>query len=232
MTIKCITLDLDDTLWDCASVIEGAESRFYEWLERHHPDISARYDRDALVHHRRETYLQHPQMLHDFTFLRRQWLTRLAEEAGRDEGFVETGFDVYWRARNAVILFDNVPAVLKSLHASYCVGALTNGNADVDHIGIGHWFDFVVTAADAGHSKPAPAIFHAALAKAGVAPAEALHVGDDPVKDVAGAAAVGMKTVWVNASGEPWPGGEHQPDAVVEHIEQLPDVLASTLSHL
>ena len=40
MTIKCVTLDLDDTLWDCAPVIEAAEATFYEWLSENYPELS------------------------------------------------------------------------------------------------------------------------------------------------------------------------------------------------
>ena len=226
MPVKCITLDLDDTLWDCAPVIVAAEERFYEWLETYYPDVSARHDRGSLVEHRRDTYQRHPHKLHDFTYLRKQWLGRLGREAGHGEALVETGFDVFWRARNAVTLYDRVPEVLAELNANYRVGALTNGNADVHHIGIGHWFHFVVTAADAGSLKPAAGIFEHALSHAGVAPAQAVHVGDDPVNDVEGAAAVGMKTVWVNASGADWPAGKAvRPDAEVRTVEELCDVL-------
>jgi putative hydrolase of the HAD superfamily len=41
------------------------------------------------------------------------------------------------------------------------------------------------------------------------------------VDDVAGAAAVGMKTVWVNESGAPWPGGEVTPDWTVPNVPAL-----------
>lgn len=225
MPITCVTLDLDDTLWDCAPVIEGAEDRFHEWLDRIYPAIGEHYDRDALVAHRHDSYRLHPEMLHDFTYLRKKWLERLGQEFGHGDQLVETGFDVFWRARNAVELYDQVPEVLAALHARYHVGALTNGNADVHHIGIGHWFHFVVNAADAGSLKPAPEMFNVALLQAGVSPNEAVHVGDDPVNDVEGAAAVGMKTVWVNATGASWSGDGVAPDAEIKHVSELAEVL-------
>ncbi len=43
----------------------------------------------------------------------------------------------------------------------------------------------------------APEIFEAALAALGVAPDEAVHVGDSLKADVAGAAALGIRTVWI-----------------------------------
>ncbi|MGN6558630.1 MAG: HAD family hydrolase, partial [Solirubrobacterales bacterium] len=48
---------------------------------------------------------------------------------------------------------------------------------------------------ETGHYKPAPQSFEAALSSLGVRPEEAIHVGDLRRTDVAGAAALGMRTV-------------------------------------
>jgi FMN phosphatase YigB (HAD superfamily) len=48
---------------------------------------------------------------------------------------------------------------------------------------------------EVGHYKPSPAIFEAALGALGAEPARAAHVGDLRRTDVAGAAALGMRTV-------------------------------------
>jgi putative hydrolase of the HAD superfamily len=52
--------------------------------------------------------------------------------------------------------------------------------------------DAVVSSAEAGASKPDPAIFRLALERLGVRPERALHVGDSPA-DEAGARAAGMQ---------------------------------------
>ncbi|MBS37911.1 MAG: haloacid dehalogenase [Thiotrichales bacterium] len=226
MTIKCVTLDLDDTLWDCAPVIEAAEATFYEWLSENYPDVADGHDVASLSLHRRDTYQHHPDMRHDFTYLRKRWLHRLGNEKGHGDRLVEPGFDVFWRARNAVTLYDGAIEALASLASNYQVGALTNGNADVHFIGIGHWFHFVVNAADAGALKPAPNMFHHALDQAGAKASESVHVGDDPVNDVQGAALVGMKTVWINPDRRPWSHEGPKPDAVVGSVRELDDVLA------
>jgi putative hydrolase of the HAD superfamily len=224
MPIKCITFDLDDTLWDCEPVIHAAETKFYGWLGERYPRITRRYDIEALVDHRREHFSRYPDMGHDFTWLRKRWLEYIARESGYDDGLVETGFRVFWEARNDVELFEHVEETLAELASRYRVGAITNGNADVHHIGIGHYFDFVVTAAGAGSSKPHPEIFEAALGEAGVSATQAIHVGDDPVRDVMGAKAVGMYAVWVNLTQEPW-SGDLAPDAEVHNIRELRQAL-------
>jgi len=224
MPIKCITFDLDDTLWDCDPVMRAAETKFYTWLSEQYPRITRRYGVEALVDHRREHFARYPDMWHDFTWLRKRWLEHIAQESGYDDTLVETGFRVFWEARNDVELFEHVEETLAELSARYRVGAITNGNADVHHIGIGHYFDFVVTAADAGASKPAPGIFQTALGRAGIPAAQAVHIGDDPVRDVMGAKAVGMYAIWVNLTQEEW-RGDASPDAEVHTIGELRRVL-------
>jgi putative hydrolase of the HAD superfamily len=61
--------------------------------------------------------------------------------------------------------------------------------------GLAPLLDGVLTSAEVGSSKPEPAIFEHALELAGVTPGEALHVGDSPDHDVAGARAAGIQPV-------------------------------------
>ncbi len=224
MPLHCVTFDLDDTLWECGPLLTAAEEAFYGWIECHYPRIPEQYTLIELVTHRREYFRRYPEMEHDFTRLRRRWLRHLAESFGYGTGLVERGFRVFWEHRNAVTLFDEVHAVLDGMRERYAVGAITNGNADVHYIGIGHYFDFVITAAQAGAAKPKPEIFHAALAAAGVEASHAVHVGDDPERDVHGANAVGMRSVWVNVDTRPWPGGP-APDAEIRTLDELGPVL-------
>lgn len=224
MTLRCVTFDLDDTLWECGPILLAAEEAFYDWIRIHYPPIAQCYSLVDLVAHRREFFRRFPEMEHDLTGLRRRWMRHLADSFGFGPELVDSGFRVFWEHRNAVTLFEEAHAVLDAMRERYAVGAITNGNADVHHIGIGHYFDFVITAADAGAAKPKAEIFHAALSAAGVDAHQAVHVGDDPKRDVHGAKAVGMRTVWINVDGKPWPGGP-SPDAEIRTLDQLEPVL-------
>lgn len=67
--------------------------------------------------------------------------------------------------------------------------------------------DGIVTSAGAGARKPSPAIFEQALGLAGVAAADAIHVGDTLDEDVAGARAAGIEPVLIRrGDGPPVPG--------------------------
>jgi FMN phosphatase YigB (HAD superfamily) len=80
---------------------------------------------------------------------------------------------------------------------------------------------------EVGHYKPAPQIFEAALGALGARPGEAVHVGDLRRTDVAGAAALGMRTVryrGMNEEGDVEAGAEA--DFVLDDHGELPGILA------
>jgi putative hydrolase of the HAD superfamily len=79
--------------------------------------------------------------------------------------------------------------------------------------GLGGALDGVVTSAEAGARKPDPAIFERGLALAGAAPAEAIHIGDSPSEDVAGARAAGIDALLIRRDG----GGDIESLAAIRH---------------
>lgn len=66
-------------------------------------------------------------------------------------------------------------------------------------------FPVLACSAELGVEKPDPAIFRAACQAAGVRPCQAVHLGDDPVKDVEGAAQAGLAALHFDAD-EGWSG--------------------------
>ncbi len=75
------------------------------------------------------------------------------------------------------------------------------------HRRAGELLDGVVTSAVVGAPKPAEKVFGAALALAGAAPQEALHVGDDLAQDVDGARGAGIAAVLLKRDGTAGPDG-------------------------
>ena len=74
--------------------------------------------------------------------------------------------------------------------------------------GLASLLDGTVSSAAAGEPKPGPAAFTAALALAGVAAHEALHVGDSLDADVEGARGAGIRAVLLARDGDPPEGVE------------------------
>jgi len=101
------------------------------------------------------------------------------------------------------VLFDDVLSTLKMLKAQNLTrGLLTNLDRDMKPIcrelGLEPYIDFVVTSGEVGADKPKPAIFLAALKKAGVKASEALHVGDQYKLDAVGAMGVGIRPILID----------------------------------
>lgn len=67
----------------------------------------------------------------------------------------------------------------------------------LEGLGLAPLLDAVVLPSDAGAAKPDAAIFALALERLGVAASEALFVGDDAQRDLAGARAAGLRAVAV-----------------------------------
>ncbi|MES2153759.1 MAG: HAD-IA family hydrolase [bacterium] len=86
--------------------------------------------------------------------------------------------------------------------------------------GLVDFFDFVIAFDDTGERKPHGKGFRAALDLFAVPPHHVLMVGDWPEKDMAGARAVGMRTVWARYGK---PGIPPPPDAeqAIDHVEEL-----------
>lgn len=224
--LRAIIFDLDNTLWDVEPVILRAEHAMYDFLARDYPRVTAVHDLDSMRDMRARMTIAHPAMRHDFTWLRLQALRLHAEEAGYPESMAEQAFEVFYRARNEVRLFDDARPTLERLAGSYRLFAISNGNADLGRIGLGPLFEHALSAREAGTMKPDPRIFHRLLEHAGLSPHEAVHVGDDPEADVEGARGAGVLPVWFNPAGARWPRPSPPPELTVTALRELPGRLA------
>jgi putative hydrolase of the HAD superfamily len=93
--------------------------------------------------------------------------------------------------------------LLRALGRRYRLAIVSNfyGNLEAvcEEAGIRSCFATIVDSEVAGFRKPDPRIFRAALDAIGVAPEEAVFVGDSRPRDMAGARAIGMPHVWLAA---------------------------------
>jgi putative hydrolase of the HAD superfamily len=75
---------------------------------------------------------------------------------------------------------------------------------------------------EVGIRKPAPEIFWLTLRAVGGQAESAVHVGDDPVLDVHGARAAGMRVIQVGSRR----AAEPAPDGLIARLGTLPDAIA------
>ena len=222
---KALSLDLDDTLWPIWPVIERAEAALEAFLRERCPRTAERYPIALMRQLREQVAVEHPQYAHDFTRQRKLSLAQALRNSGDDEAHVDDAFDAFYSARNRIDFYPDALAALDRLAARWPIAALTNGNADLERIGIADRFTVFVAAREAGHAKPDAPIFHATCARLGLAPHEVLHIGDDPLLDIAGASWAGLRTCWINRRNEQWPLRLPAPDLQFTTLDALADWL-------
>ncbi|MFL6658768.1 MAG: HAD family hydrolase [Massilia sp.] len=195
---KAILFDLDDTLWPIAPVIAQAEITLHAWLQTHAPLVSARFSSAALREARMTLLAAQPHYHLDLGALRRAGLLEAFALVGEDSTKVDAAMAHFFAARNTVVPYEDVLPGLARLRGLARLGTISNGNADLRAIGLDHHFEVSLAAHQLGSAKPDPALFLAACTALGVAPHEAVYVGDDVLLDVQGAQRAGLRAVWLN----------------------------------
>ncbi len=219
--IRAIGLDLDDTLWPIWPAIERAELQLTQWLALRAPLASqVMADPDHRLSLRNQLVRERPDIGHDMSAMRREIIRMALSRGGEDTSLAEPAFEVFFEHRMRVDLYADALPALRFLASRYPVVAISNGNADVDRVGIGAHFSASLSAHIFGVGKPDARIFHAAAAAAGVAADEVLHIGDDPALDVLGGLDAGMQTAWLNRSELAWTH-DRQPHVSVTNLDQL-----------
>jgi putative hydrolase of the HAD superfamily len=133
--------------------------------------------------------------------LRRRCAAILSSELGREVPVGTMMAAIRFRA------YDDAAPALGELRAEglrlVCVSNWDVSLPDVlARCGLGGLLDLVVTSAAVGARKPDPRIFEVALERAGCRAQEAIHVGDTPDEDLAGARAAGIRALLIDREGD------------------------------
>jgi putative hydrolase of the HAD superfamily len=99
-------------------------------------------------------------------------------------------------------------------------------------IGVSGYFHHIAYSNELGVAKPERLIFDVTLRTLDSIPERALHVGDNLHTDVAGAAAIGMSTVWVSDGEKPKQTMTTKPDFTIETVLEMPPVIDEWLGTL
>ncbi len=225
--VRAIAFDLDNTLWDVEPVLLRAEARLYSWLQEHCPRITQHLSAEQMREARLDLARREPHNAHDFTYLRTAALAEHARAHGYAPGTAERAFEVFLAARCEVTVLPDVLPGLERLQGRYRLASLSNGNAELGRIGIGHLFAVSLNARQIGAAKPDPRCFARLAAELSLAPGQILYVGDDPELDVVAARAAGLGTAWMNRRGHAWPGHLAPADLSVGSCTELAQALGS-----
>ena len=108
----------------------------------------------------------------------------------------------YFASPNAWTLYPEVLETLTSLkERDLVLDVISNFDSRLvrilDGLGAGAQFENIFVSSRVGYAKPDGRIFNAALSCHGLAPAQALHVGDSEINDLSGANQAGIKGILV-----------------------------------
>jgi putative hydrolase of the HAD superfamily len=198
---QAILFDLDDTLTDRTASIVHYAARFHGDFADHLASTAVATIAAALLTADVRGYHPREDILRDFS-QRLPW--RTIPEISCLRRHWETCFP------RSVVARAGLDETLSTLQTQGMrLGVVTNGEVafqapKITQLAIGRYLSTVVISEAVQMQKPDPRIFAQALAELGCQAADTWFVGDDPVNDVLGAAAVGLRAIWL-PGGHPWP---------------------------
>ena len=209
MSVRAVCFDLDGTLLRDDHV-DGVVRRVAEELSRSYPGI----DVAELVAANERVWWEYWPEVGD-RWMRGEvpgddvptevWRRALAAVGVTDQDAAAAAFRLHTGIEGATFaLYPEAEDVLAELRErGIRVAIITNGpsglqRAKLAAVGIADGFDAVLVSGERGVQKPDPAIFALAVDELGVTAAEALHIGDNQVADVAGARSAGLTAVWID----------------------------------
>lgn len=199
--IKALSFDLDDTLYANPEVIAKAEVAMQQRLKQVLGDVPFNQPQ-YWWQQRKELAALQPEIRHDVSRWRLLALEQglIAQGYGRCEAgeIAELAMSAFLQARTDIQLPAQIKPMLQQLAERFPLVAITNGNADIQQMGIGDLFQFALRAGPDGRMKPFPDMFLNAALRLQVAPADILHIGDHVKSDVLGALQAGCQTAWLN----------------------------------
>lgn len=163
----------------------------------------------------------------DFWSVTQDGLDFALEESGLDDPELrEALLALYWE----LAPFAEVPLMLTTLKdAGYNTGILSNGSPDmldgaVSSAGLGGLLDAVISVEDIKIYKPDMAVYQMVLDRFNCKADQVLFVSSNGW-DVAGSAAFGFQTLWVNRASEPQDRLDHGPRWIAPDLKGIPALL-------
>jgi putative hydrolase of the HAD superfamily len=220
--VKVVIFDLDNTLTDFVRMKENAVDAAVEAMV----DAGLRFPPEQIKEKIYEVYER------EGIEFQKVFDVALKEFLGEVDFKIQAaGIVGYRRAKEAsLVLYPHVRVTLIALMKRGIRLAVVSDAPRKEawlrlcYLQLHHMFDFVSTFEDAGERKPSPVPFQRALDYFGVAPEEAMMVGDWPERDISGADQLGIRTVFArygNTFGTVESGAHHE----INDIYELVDVI-------
>jgi putative hydrolase of the HAD superfamily len=134
-----------------------------------------------------------------------------------------------------VTAVEGIAGTLDRLASHYLLALATNADDSgaelvrraLRRVGLADRFPVVIASCEVGHRKPERAFFAALASALRCRPEEIVMVGDDYGRDVVGAHAAGLRSVWFDRTGDREPPLPAAHDGRITAMDELPAVIAS-----
>lgn len=207
MKYKAVILDLDDTLYDYASLNDAAIESVVAIAQKKCMVPKDTF-MDVFLWAREETkkVLNETGACHN----RMLYFQKALEHLGLPPVISAIDlYECYWGyiLENLQLSYGAMEFLQYCKYHSAKIGICSDLTAHIQHrkirrLGIAHLIDAVVTSEEAGVEKPHLQMFTMILSKLGVAASEALYIGDSYKKDVVGAESAGIDVLWYKGKDE------------------------------
>ncbi|MBG6055986.1 putative hydrolase of the HAD superfamily [Salinibacterium sp. CAN_S4] len=233
MTITVVLFDLDDTLFAHRYAVDTAIARF---LDTDDPAEVTRWHELEELHYPR--YLSGELGLIPQRRVRSRAMAAPYGLALSTDAEADDWYDRYFvEYKRAWALHDDTIPCLDALDAAGLrIGLITNGDLafqteKLEATGLDARLEHVIASGEVGVAKPDARIFAIACERFGVAPSQAVYVGDRLQTDAAGAAKAGLTGVWLDRSGAGAVDEAAAPDPaagirIITTLAELPGMLA------
>jgi len=218
--IKAITFDLDMTLIDFLKMKRLASNAAAKAMVKAGLEMQVKKAQKKLF----DTYMKDIEGQHVFQDF-------LKDHKSSSDRILAAALNAYLKVKSKHLKsYPKVKFVLNSLkRKGLKLGIITDAPRlqaymRLDAMDLVDCFDVVVCLEDTGKTKPSPEPFKKACRLLKLKPAEVMHVGDWPERDVKGAKKVGMKTCFANYQRKK---GKIKADCEIGSIEEEIITLAS-----
>ncbi len=223
MKYKLILFDNDDTLMDFQAGNRNAVSRLLDEFGYLHPD---RYEQYEAVN--KECWAELEQGKMEQSRLRLERFTRFFDRYPVPGDAAEAAERFVTLLGEQSILLPHALDVVRAIAEKLPVVIVTNGMTVIQRNRFARspltaLATDIVISEEVGVSKPRPELFWLALERQGVAPRDALMIGDGIGSDIRGANNAGIDACWLNPAGKPLPEGVHA-EYIISDIRQCVDI--------
>jgi FMN phosphatase YigB (HAD superfamily) len=228
LRFRAVVFDIYGTLLDAApggvKPDPAADPMLREWLSAHGydpPDSPSHALHEAVLRHHAASAATHPEV-----DLRVLWREVLGLPPDHDTDALVAGIENFWHPARWIPGAEN--AIRRLIAAGLPLGLLSNAQCNtLDSLGmLAGCFepDLTVLSYRHGIAKPSPEIFALLCERLrfrGIAPAETLFVGNDPLQDIVPAASAGLRTAIFTGHPASLRPGKSEPDFVIREWRDL-----------